>query len=196
MHLFLVRHGQTSSNVLGALDTGLPGADLTELGWQQAATLPARFEGTDIAHIAISDRARTAQTVSDLADFVGLTPVIDPDLREIGAGSLEMNTDLPSIRIYHEIVEGWSRGNLDPIMPGAENGHDVIARFDRAIQNAGKRTTNGALVIVAHGAIIRTWARLRGGITDFVTHPTLDNTGIVEMTNESGTWQVKGWMQQ
>ena len=32
MRLLLLRHGQTHSNVSGALDTGAPGADLTELG--------------------------------------------------------------------------------------------------------------------------------------------------------------------
>ncbi|RAV32598.1 histidine phosphatase family protein [Corynebacterium heidelbergense] len=35
--LFLVRHGQTTSNTIHALDTALPGADLTELGREQAA---------------------------------------------------------------------------------------------------------------------------------------------------------------
>ena len=34
--LHLVRHGQTPSNVAGALDTALPGAPLTELGREQA----------------------------------------------------------------------------------------------------------------------------------------------------------------
>ncbi|RAV33746.1 histidine phosphatase family protein [Corynebacterium heidelbergense] len=34
--LFLVRHGQTTSNTIHALDTALPGADLTELGREQA----------------------------------------------------------------------------------------------------------------------------------------------------------------
>ena len=34
--LFLVRHGQTTSNEIHALDTALPGASLTTLGREQA----------------------------------------------------------------------------------------------------------------------------------------------------------------
>ena len=34
--LLLIRHGQTTSNVRQALDTALPGAALTDLGWSQA----------------------------------------------------------------------------------------------------------------------------------------------------------------
>ncbi|WRS30889.1 histidine phosphatase family protein [Actinomycetaceae bacterium MB13-C1-2] len=197
MRLFLVRHGQTTANVAGALDTALPGAELTDLGWQQAATLPERFEDVEIAHMAISDRTRTAQTASYLAKAINLDPVIDPDLREIGAGSLEMNTDIPSVRAYRSRVLEWSHGNLDEVMPGGESGHQVIDRFDRAIQRAHERAdTPGALVIVAHGAIIRTWSRLRAGVTDLEEYPYVDNAGIVEMTDDEGTWQIKNWMKR
>ncbi len=195
MQLFLVRHGQTFANVAGALDTALPGAELTDLGWHQAATLPERFEGVEIAHMAISDRIRTAQTSSYLAKALDMTPVIDSDLREIGAGSLEMNTDIPSVRTYQSRVLEWSHGNLDEVMPGGDSGHQVIRRFDQAIERASERVnTPGALVIVAHGAIIRTWSRLRAGITDLEEYPYVDNAGIVEMTNDEGTWQIKNWM--
>ena len=37
MDLLLIRHAQTHSNVVRALDTGLPGADLTDLGERQVA---------------------------------------------------------------------------------------------------------------------------------------------------------------
>ena len=36
MRLILIRHGQTHSNVAHALDTTVPGADLTDLGREQA----------------------------------------------------------------------------------------------------------------------------------------------------------------
>ena len=39
MRLILVRHGQTSSNVAGLLDTDEPGAGLTGVGLEQAAAL-------------------------------------------------------------------------------------------------------------------------------------------------------------
>ena len=48
MRLILIRHGQTSSNVADLLDTGEPGADLTELGREQAAVLPQSLAGEEV----------------------------------------------------------------------------------------------------------------------------------------------------
>ncbi|MGJ0183737.1 histidine phosphatase family protein [Corynebacterium glyciniphilum] len=50
--LLLIRHGQTTSNVNHALDTSLPGAALTELGWSQA-----RVAGERLARERAGDRA-------------------------------------------------------------------------------------------------------------------------------------------
>ena len=44
MKLVLIRHGQTSSNLAGALDTAYPGADLNADGMNQAASLAAGWE--------------------------------------------------------------------------------------------------------------------------------------------------------
>lgn len=41
--LLLIRHGQTTSNVSHALDTNLPGAALTDLGWSQARAAGERL---------------------------------------------------------------------------------------------------------------------------------------------------------
>ena len=45
MRLLLIRHGQTPSNVLGALDTLVPGPGLTPLGLEQAAAIPDALAG-------------------------------------------------------------------------------------------------------------------------------------------------------
>ena len=67
-HLYLVRHGQTTSNEIQALDTALPGANLTKLGCEQA-----RSAGSILAqrasrlHVLSSQAARAQQTAALLA---------------------------------------------------------------------------------------------------------------------------------
>lgn len=195
MRLFLVRHGQTEANVLGALDTALPGAALTELGRQQAATLPTRLQDANVSLVLTSDRIRTQQTASALLSALQMELLIDPDIREIDAGDLEMNTDEDSLHTYHRTVDAWSRGELHHRMPGGETGLQVIERFDAAVGRGRERVGgDGALVVIAHGAVIRTWARLRSGSTDPRHTPYLENTGIVEMAYQGDAWRLLGWM--
>lgn len=66
--LFLVRHGQTTSNAIHALDTALPGADLTELGREQATEAGQIVATrTQRARIFSSQAARAQQTAVNLA---------------------------------------------------------------------------------------------------------------------------------
>ncbi|MBC2681458.1 histidine phosphatase family protein [Corynebacterium sp. 4HC-13] len=75
-HLFLVRHGQTTSNEIRALDTALPGADLTELGREQATSVGRILaQRSSCLHVLSSQAARAQQTAAQLAasfvDFDG-----------------------------------------------------------------------------------------------------------------------------
>ncbi|MDN5558048.1 MAG: histidine phosphatase family protein [Ruaniaceae bacterium] len=195
MRLFLVRHGQTAANTRLELDTADPGFPLTALGWEQAAALPAEFRGTELDLIVTSNLIRTKETAQPLAESRGMLPLVDEAAREIRAGELEMNSDEESIRIYHETVEAWSRGNLDPQIPGAENGHEVIERFTSVIERGRDAVgASGSLAIFAHGAIIRTWSRLRAENTDFERFHIVKNTGIIELDDSRGAWRIETWM--
>lgn len=66
--LFLVRHGQTTSNTIHALDTALPGADLTPLGREQATEAGGRLAGvSDRVMVLSSFAARAQQTAVNVA---------------------------------------------------------------------------------------------------------------------------------
>ena len=67
MRLFLIRHGQTSSNVLGLLDTEPPGPGLTELGVKQAAGILGQLVGAPIVAVFSSSATRAQQTAAPLA---------------------------------------------------------------------------------------------------------------------------------
>lgn len=199
MRLLLVRHGQTHSNVSGALDTGAPGADLTDLGRAQATAAATVLGERPVEAIYCSTLTRTAQTAAPLAERLGLTPTAIEGLREIRAGDLEMRTDEESAQRYRHVIATWLLGDLTARMPGGETGEEFLARYDEAIdtiRGAGHATA----LIVSHGAAIRTWVGARAGgddgdrWRDRALEP-MRNTGCleVEYDEDAARWRIVAW---
>jgi len=196
MRLLLLRHGQTHSNVSGALDTGAPGADLTELGRAQADAAGTVLAERGVEAIYCSTLVRTHQTAAPLATRLGITPVTFDGVREVAAGDLEMRTDMDSATGYRHVVGTWLlERNLDLCMPGAEDGHAFLARYDAAVDSI-LASGHDTAVLVSHGAAIRTWVGLRntGDIEPWREHALgpLHNTGCIEMEYD-GAWRIVDW---
>jgi probable phosphoglycerate mutase len=195
MRLILLRHGQTHSNVIGALDTAIPGAPLNELGLQQAAAVPGALGGQEIDGISASTILRAQQTAVPLATDRALSVDIRDGLREIAAGDLEMLSDPKSQGIYTAASFAWAKGDLQLRMPGGETGLEFFERFDDAIADIlaehGK-----SVVAVSHGAAIRTWVAARCENTDgsFAGTHQLDNTGTAILEGEDvRRWRLIDW---
>lgn len=195
MRLLLIRHAQTPSNVRGLLDTGAPGPGLTELGYRQAGAIPGALQDREISSITVSNLVRTSLTAAPLAEERGLTPVIDPGVREIDAGDDEMASGFASFTRYIEVAWAWASGDLDVRMPGAENGHEFFDRFDGAVERA-LASGGPHPVIVSHGAAIRVWVggRCHNMGDLFSSDIELHNTGsaLVER-DEDGGWTLLEW---
>ncbi|AKT52532.1 histidine phosphatase family protein [Arsenicicoccus sp. oral taxon 190] len=195
MRLILLRHGQTTSNVDGLLDTAVPGADLTERGHEQAAAVVEALADHPIDAIYVSDLVRTHQTAAPLAAALSLEPTEVGGLREISAGDVEMRGDRLAIRTYLDVLFAWARGELDAGMPGAETGHDVLARFDAAIEQVAASGAECA-VVVSHGAVLRLWTAMRcDNLTgEFLADRLISNTGVVMLDGhpEQG-WRCLLW---
>jgi len=195
MRLLLIRHGQTPSNVLGALDTLVPGPGLTELGHEQAAAIPAALADENIGSLFASVQTRAQLTAAPLAAALGLAVQVREGLREIAAGDLEMKTDAASIQTYHEVAFGWAAGDLERRMPGADTGFETFGRFDDTIAEAAA-SGHGTIACVAHGQIIRSWtaSRALNLDADTASRHMLHNTGVVtlEGTPAAG-WTMLSW---
>lgn len=195
MRLIFVRHGQTPSNVQHLLDTAVPGPGLTELGREQAAALPAAFVGIDLAAIYVSDLIRTHETAAALAAARGLAPIERGGLREISAGDFEMSGTFEAVSAYHEATVAWVSGDLDVRLPGGEDGHEVLGRFDEVVTEI---CGNGhdTVAVVSHGAVLRTWvgARATNISADFIATNFLSNTGVIVVEGTCGQeWRTLMW---
>lgn len=195
MRLLLIRHGQTPSNLVHALDTGTPGPGLTELGEQQAAALPAALADERIGALYASTLVRTQLTAAPLASARGLDVAIREGIRELSAGDLEMRTDDEAAQTYMTTAFAWSEGNTQLRMPGGESGDEALARFDAVVAEAAA-TDEETVALVSHGAVLRMWTAARAQNLDVAfaaTHP-LSNTGVVVLDGAPDQgWKALTW---
>ena len=204
MRLLLIRHGQTPSNVLGLLDTAVPGPGLTDLGIAQAAALPETLTSYRIDAIYASSQRRAQLTAAPLASDRGLPIRVRDGLREISAGDLEMLGDDASIRTYQSTIRQWMGGELGVAMPGGPAGTQVLARFDDVVTEVTESLReesgeDGCAVLFAHGAMLRVWATVRASDLTTVDRAfgqkhSLHNTGMIVVESApAGGWSVVTW---
>ncbi|MBO9627344.1 MAG: histidine phosphatase family protein [Microbacterium sp.] len=199
MRLLLIRHGQTPSNVIGALDAARPGPGLTALGDAQAAAVPAALASERIDAIYASPLVRTQLTAAPLSAARGFAVEVIEGLEEISAGVWEMHTERDAIRAYVDTSRRWIAGDLDAALDGGETGHAFFARYDAAVAEISARHRDGSVVVVSHGAAIRVWAAARvGGIDlDDAVHWRLYNTGMCVLDGDPDSgWMLEQWHEE
>jgi len=197
--LILVRHGQSHGNVERRLDTRPPGADLTNLGRQQAREFAlSRTRAPGLLMHSVANRA--AQTAAEIASEFGCEAIELEGIHEVQAGDLEGRTDDAAIAEFNATYRWWHEGRLDAAMPGGETGHDVLERFLPAITEVRRRHLDdrdrrGDVVVVSHGAAIRLAAAVLAGVEpSFVLDNHLANTEAVVLAPiTDGRWSCVQW---
>lgn len=206
MRLVLVRHGQTASNTIRALDTAIPGADLDEVGRVQVQQLADQWEevvGSVPDIVVASPLARTQQTAAPLWERFNLPVRTDERLREVIAGDLEMRADIASAQKYLNVVFDWIGGKLDTRMAGAEDGHETLARLHAGVgdaialarqENPGREDLT--VVVVVHGVVCRLLANALAenvGPQLVANFPMHNATTTVLESTDRGSWQALTW---
>lgn len=197
--LILVRHGQSYGNVERRLDTLPPGADLTELGREQARAF-ARKRTRPPGLLLHSVARRAAQTAAEISAEFAFTAKELEGIHEVQAGELEGRDDDEAIAEFNAVYQRWIQGLLDVAMPGGESGRDVLDRYLPAINELRLRYLDDPdwtedLVVVSHGAAIRlTAATLAGVESGFVLEHHLANTEAVALAPiTEGRWSCVQW---
>ncbi|KHL04315.1 histidine phosphatase family protein [Sinomonas humi] len=199
MRLLLIRHGQTPSNVRGALDTAFPGAGLTALGKAQARAVPDALAHERIAGVYASPLVRTQLTAGPLSETLGASVQVQSGLEEISAGGLEMRNDSEAVEAYGECLIAWMRGELDRRMPEGRTGRDFLARYDAAVREIAATHSEGdTIALFSHGAAIRVYGAVSSRMDgDAAAELRIMNTGmcVLEGSPESG-WALEEWRSQ
>jgi len=197
--LILVRHGQSYGNVERRLDTRPPGAELTELGREQARDF-ARSRRDAPGLLLHSVARRAAQTAIEISSEFSLAPTEVGGIHEVQAGDLENRSDDDAIAEFNTIYQKWCDGNLDVAMPGGESGRDVLDRYLPVLTDLRMRYLDDDdwtrdILVVSHGAAIRlASATLAGVESSFVLDHHLANTEAVALQPiTDGRWSCVQW---
>ncbi|OZC85965.1 histidine phosphatase family protein [Rhodococcus sp. 06-418-5] len=197
--LILVRHGQTTANVAKVLDTSPPGAELTELGHQQAEAYAQTWIGRPPAVLVSSVALRAKQTAGYIERATGVPLLVTEGIQETFAGDLEDRDDPDAHREFTEIFSRWHAGDLAATVPGGDSGHSVLERYVPVLDGLRAQylgdDTAGDVVVVSHGAAIRLVAAVLAGVEGtFAADNHLDNTHTVELLPlPDGGWSCVRW---
>jgi probable phosphoglycerate mutase len=155
--VLVVRHGESAAEIPGQpfpLRDGHGDPELHAHGLRQAELLADRLEQEPIAAIYVTTLQRTHQTAAPLAARLGITPVEEPDLREVFLGEWEggifRSKAIDNDPVFQEIFrqERWD------VIPGAEPHDDFDARVWGAFQRIVAAHADERVMVVAHGGVI------------------------------------------
>ncbi|MFY2787614.1 histidine phosphatase family protein [Rhodococcus sp. MALMAid1271] len=197
--LILVRHGQTKANVAKMLDTAPPGAELTELGHQQAERYAQTWVNRPPAVLASSVALRAKQTAGYIERATSVPLLVVDGIHETFAGDLEDRDDPDAHREFTEVFRRWHDGDLAAAVPGGDSGQSVLERYVPVLDGFRSQylgdDTAGDVVVVSHGAAIRLVAAVLTGVDGtFAADNHLDNTDTVELLPlPGGGWACAKW---
>ncbi|CAN3131447.1 2,3-bisphosphoglycerate-dependent phosphoglycerate mutase [Mycobacterium sp. smrl_JER01] len=203
--LVLVRHGQTHGNVARRLDTRPPGAELTDLGREQARTF-ARALVRPPALLAHSIATRAVQTAAHIATEIGGVPAVPhglhefEGLHEVQVGELEDRSDEAAHDEFNTIYRRWHRGELDLALPGGETARQVLERYVPVLDQLRRQyledaAWRGDIVVVSHGAAIRLVAAALAGVDGgfAIDHHLANTESVVLAPVTDGRWSCVQW---
>ena len=201
--LVLVRHGQSHGNVDRRLDTRPPGAELTDLGREQARGFAAALSSPP-GLIVHSIATRAVQTATEIHSAVAVPPSHGihefEGIHEVQVGELENRSDEAAHDEFNGTYRRWHGGELSLALPGGENGHQVLERYLPVLDRL--RTSylddgnwQGDIVVVSHGAAIRLVAAALAGIDGAfaIDHHLANTESVVLAPVTDGRWSCLQW---
>ena len=195
LRLALIRHGESTANAGGILDTCLPGCPLTEQGHRQAAELGQRLAGEPVIAVYASRALRAQQTARPLAARHGLAVQILDGVHEVSIGDLEGRQGLAAHQTLHELYHAWHSGDLDQARPGGESGKQVLDRYLADVAMIRSAHQDGTAVLVSHSAAIRlAVVALAVNVTGSFAGPRyLPNAAVVLLEADGAGWRCLSW---
>jgi alpha-ribazole phosphatase len=153
--VYLVRHGETPWNVERRFQ-GQLNVELSPTGLGQARAVAGWLAGRPVRFSAIytSDLRRAAATAEAIGEAIGITPELDPRLREINVGEWSGMLADEVERAYPGALVDWHERIDRYTIPGGESIPIVQQRVLEAYRSLVDRHDGEAIIIVSHGAAL------------------------------------------
>ncbi len=155
--ILLIRHGESRAATPDApfpLVDGHGDPELHPNGREQAVRVGMRLKDQPISAVYVTNLRRTAETAAPLCTHLGITPIVEPDLREVHLGEWEgglmrikaHDNDPVYLRVQQE--QRWD------VIPGAESWDTLNQRVFRALNRIAERHRDTLVAAVVHGGVI------------------------------------------
>ncbi len=152
--VLLARHGQTNDNLEPIRVQGFTNTPLNDTGRRQAAELGDKLVDAGIRSLFASDLSRAAETAEIVGARIGLSPTLDPRLREANRGEWEGYRFIDVEKADPEGYAAWRRAGESFRFPGGESLRDQLDRVLECLVDVHAHAELPALV-VCHGGSIR-----------------------------------------
>jgi len=191
--LLIVRHGESAparedrpaDRVGGHSDPALD-----PVGEAQALRLADRLGDQAIDAIYVSTLRRTAQTAAPIATRLGLTPVVEPDLREVHLGEWEGAAFRKHTSELHPLAVRMFNEQRWDVIPGAEPTEQFRSRVRASIDRIVTAHPNQRVLAVVHGGVIGMMMAIATGAQNFAFVGS-DNASISEIVVLGDRWIVR-----
>ena len=189
--VYLVRHGTPegaeTGRFIGHLDVALSPAGEAEI-----AAVAAWLDRVPLAAVYASDLARTRRSAEILAAAHGLTPRLDPALREFAMGRWEGLT-AEEIRALDPAAYAAWMGDVGRFQfPDGENLEQVAARAWAAFGAIAARHPGARIAVVAHGGSIRAILCCALGVTlDRLLALGQGYAGLSVLAGQGDAWTLR-----
>ncbi len=153
--VLLVRHGESEANAAGRFACSSWDPHLTETGKTQAQLLAEQLKDAPIHHLVTSPLARAQETIAPLAEMLGITPAILPDLAEVDLGQWDgaRLADLEAAK--SGAFEAWRRDPEANPPPGGESILTVGRRVLSTLEQFVTAREPGLTVAATHSDCIK-----------------------------------------
>jgi probable phosphoglycerate mutase len=193
--LLLVRHGESAPARDGetfSLVDGHGDPELDPAGLEQAERVADRLAQEDIAAIYVTTLRRTVQTAAPLARRLGLTPRVEPDLREVFLGEWEGGAFRRHVAEGHPLAAKMFAEQRWDVIPGAEPTVALARRVRAAIERIAAAHAEERVVVVSHGGVIGQALGEATGARGFAFVGS-DNGAISHLVVSPDRWIVRSY---
>jgi probable phosphoglycerate mutase len=193
--IILIRHGEsrpaTGDNPFPLVD-GHGDPELAVQGRDQAVKVGDHLKSLPIDAVYVTNLRRTAETAEPLCGHLGLTPFVEPDLREVHLGDWEGGLFRIKAHENDPVFLSMMQEERWDVIPGAESHDKVQVRVSRGLDKIANNHPNELVVAVVHGGVIGHILAQATGATPFAFNGC-DNASISRIVMTNGMTIVRGF---
>ncbi len=193
--VLLIRHGQSAPFVPGepfSLVDGHGDPHLSDRGRYQATLVGARLADEPIDAIYASTLTRTQQTAQPLAERLGLTVSIEPDLREVFLGDWEGGLLRQKQAEGHPAAMAARTNREWSEIPGAESNQEFTARTVGAVERIAAAHADELVAAFCHGGVIGAVLGHAAGVNPFTFNGSR-HTAIAHLVIQPSGWVIRSF---